>query len=84
MTVPGILREARALVFVLVCLSLSAALHTWAHGDLPPRLALLAGAGLVTIVAIPLTGRASRSSRAPRPGSTACSRWSRPVPRTPW
>jgi hypothetical protein len=57
MTVPGILREARALVFVLVCLSLSAALHTWAHGDLPPLLSLLAGAGLVTIVAVPLTGR---------------------------
>ncbi|MFG1922566.1 hypothetical protein [Cryptosporangium sp. NPDC048952] len=57
MTVPGILREARALVFVLVCLSLSTALHTWAHGDLPPPIALFAGAGLVTIVAVPLTGR---------------------------
>lgn len=56
MNEPGILREARALVFVLVCLSLSAALHSWAHGDLPPVPALLAGAGLVTVVAMPLTG----------------------------
>ncbi|GAA0252308.1 hypothetical protein GCM10009539_41860 [Cryptosporangium japonicum] len=57
MTVPGILREARALVFVLVCLSLSATLHTWAHGDLPPLIALVAGAGLVVPLAIVLTGR---------------------------
>lgn len=57
MTVPGMMREARALVFVLVCLSLSTALHSWAHGHLPPLIALIAGAGLVTVVAVPLTGR---------------------------
>ncbi|GAA0265883.1 hypothetical protein GCM10009539_60680 [Cryptosporangium japonicum] len=57
MTGPGLLREARALVFVLVCLSLSVALHSWAHGEIPPLLAVLAGGGLVLSVALPLTGR---------------------------
>ncbi|WP_143175428.1 hypothetical protein [Cryptosporangium aurantiacum] len=57
MTSQGLLREARALVFVLVCLSLSVTLHTWAHGDQPPILVLMAGAGLVLSVALPLTGR---------------------------
>lgn len=57
MTGPGLLRELRALVFVLVCLSLSVALHGWAHGELPSLLAVLAGGGLVAVVALPLTGR---------------------------
>jgi hypothetical protein len=56
-TSQGLLREARALVFVLVCLSLSVALHTWAHGDLPSIVAMLAGAGLVGSVAVPMAGR---------------------------
>jgi hypothetical protein len=54
---PGLLREARALVFVLVCVSLSVALHGWAHGHLPTPLALLAGSGLVVPPALMLTGR---------------------------
>ncbi|MFG1921685.1 hypothetical protein [Cryptosporangium sp. NPDC048952] len=57
MTGPGLLREVRALVFVLVCLSLSVALHSWAHGAVPPPLAVLAGGGLLVSVAVPLTGR---------------------------
>ncbi|GAA3388632.1 hypothetical protein [Cryptosporangium minutisporangium] len=57
MTSQGLLREARALVFVLVCLSLSVTLHSWAHGGLPPLMALLAGAGSVIPVAMLLTGR---------------------------
>lgn len=57
MTSPGLLREARALVFVLVGLSLSVALHSWAHGAVPPLLAVLAGGGLLVSVALPLTGR---------------------------
>ncbi|TQS42969.1 hypothetical protein [Cryptosporangium phraense] len=57
MTSPGLLREARALVFVLVCLSLSVTLHGWAHGQLPSVLALLAGTGLIAPVAMVLTGR---------------------------
>jgi hypothetical protein len=57
MTGPGLLREARALVFVLVCLALSVALHGWAHGELPSLVAVLAGGGLLLSVAIPLTGR---------------------------
>lgn len=57
MTGPGLLREVRALVFVLVCLSLSVALHGWAHGELPSLLAVLAGSGLLLSVALPLTGR---------------------------
>ncbi|MFI5953022.1 hypothetical protein [Cryptosporangium sp. NPDC051539] len=57
MTNQGLLREARALMFVLVCLSLSVALHSWAHGQVPPVIAVLAGAGLVVPVAMVLTGR---------------------------
>jgi hypothetical protein len=57
MTGPGLLREVRALVFALVCLSLSIALHSWAHGETPPLLAVLAGGGSVLSVALPLTGR---------------------------
>lgn len=57
MTSQGLLREARALVFVLVCLSLSAALHSWAHDGPPPLVALLAGTGLVIPVAMLMTGR---------------------------
>jgi hypothetical protein len=57
MTSQGLLREARALVFVLVGTSLSVALHSWAHGGLPPLVALLAGAGLMIPVAMLLTGR---------------------------
>ena len=57
MTSQGLLREARALVFVLVCLSLSLVLHGWAHGGPPPLTALVAGAGLVVPLAMLLTGR---------------------------
>jgi hypothetical protein len=56
MTGQGLLREARAGVFTLVCLSLSVALHSWAAGELPPLTALFAGAGLVLLVAFALTG----------------------------
>ncbi|MFG1922577.1 hypothetical protein [Cryptosporangium sp. NPDC048952] len=54
---PGLLREVRALVFVLVCVSLSVALHTWAHGHVPSLVSVLAGAGLVVPLAVVLTGR---------------------------
>ena len=57
MTGQGLLREARAGVFTLVCLSLSVALHSWASGSAPALTALFAGAGLVLLVAVALAGR---------------------------
>lgn len=57
MTGQGLLREARAGVFTLVCLSLSVALHSWASGTAPALTALFAGAGLVLLLAVALAGR---------------------------
>ncbi|TQS42962.1 hypothetical protein [Cryptosporangium phraense] len=57
MTTPGLLREVRAVVFALVCLSVSVPLHTWAHGALPPLTAVLAGAGLVLGAGVLLANR---------------------------
>lgn len=56
-TSSGLLREVRAVVFALVCLSLSAALHSWAHGELPALTALVAGAGLSLGVGVLLANR---------------------------
>jgi hypothetical protein len=60
MTGQGLLREVRAGVFTLVCLSLSVALHSWAAGTLPAPTAVFAGAGLVLLVAVVLAGRERR------------------------
>lgn len=57
MTSQGLLREARAGVFTLVCLSLSVALHAWASGSAPAPTAIVAGAGLVLVAAAVLAGR---------------------------
>jgi hypothetical protein len=57
MTGQGLLREARAGAFTLVCLSLSVALHSWASGSAPALTAMFAGAGLVLLVAMALAGR---------------------------
>src|SRR5690349_18854176 len=51
---PGLMREARALMFVLVGVALSVALHGWAHGHPPTP---LAGTGLLVGPALLLTGR---------------------------
>ena len=53
----GLAREARAGMFTLVCLSTSVVLHSSAAGSLPSVPAMLAGAGLVLVVAYLLTGR---------------------------
>lgn len=57
MTSQGLLREARAVVFTVLALSVSVALHSWASGALPPMLAILAGGGLVGLSAVVLAGR---------------------------
>src|SRR5690349_19158548 len=57
MTSQGLARESRAGVFTLVCLSLSVAMHTWVAGVLPSLPAIVAGAGLVLLVAFALAGR---------------------------
>ncbi|GAA0257112.1 hypothetical protein [Cryptosporangium japonicum] len=56
MTSQGFARESRAGVFTLVCLSLSVLLHTVAAGSMPSAPAILAGAGLVLVVAFALAG----------------------------
>lgn len=60
MTSQGFARESRAGVFTLVCLSLSVVLHTVAAGAMPSVPAVLAGAGLVLVVAFVLAGRECR------------------------
>ncbi|EXG79762.1 hypothetical protein [Cryptosporangium arvum] len=60
MTSQGFARESRAGVFTLVCLSLSVVLHTVAAGSTPSAPAILAGAGLVLVVAFALAGRERR------------------------
>lgn len=57
MTSQGLLREARAVVFTVLALSVSVALHSWARGALPAVLAILAGGGLVGLSAVALAGR---------------------------